>query len=149
MQRIRRDVWLLPGVLALCLSACSSVGKGTPERQAVSGTVTLKGEPLSDGIIMFIPTSQDVSTQVSVNIVKGRFEVPADKGLLPGKYKVAISSPDGKTPVDSTEPPGPSGSTGSGNFPSKNRIPPEWNENSTIEVEVKAGEPNKFDYAIP
>jgi hypothetical protein len=65
--------------------------------------------------------------------------------LVPGRYRISISSGDGKTPADpSGGPPGPSG-----NFSSKERIPLEYNVASTHEVEVTKTGPNRFDFTIP
>jgi hypothetical protein len=141
MPRVRTVLWPLTVLPALVLAAGCEKDNG---RQEVSGTVTLGGKPLPDGIIMFIPVSAEQGTQVSVAISNGAYRVPRDKGLVPGKYKVAISSVDGKTPESGDAPPGPSG-----NFASKNRIPPEYNQDSKIEVEVKKGQPNTFNYEIP
>jgi hypothetical protein len=140
MQCRRNCLWLLPTFLSVLLAGC---GDSTGGRQAISGTVTLKGQPLNDGTITFIPASAG-ATQAGATISKGAFQIAKAQGLQPGKYKVSINSPDGETPVDPNVPPGPSG-----NFSSKDRVPAEYNLESKLEVEVKKGEPNKFDFAIP
>jgi hypothetical protein len=93
---------------------------------------------------MFTPASNDLATQASATISKGHYQIPRDKGLLPGKYRVAISSVDGRTPESGDAVPGPSG-----NFASRDRIPAEYNRDSKLEAEVKQGESNVFDYPIP
>jgi len=114
-------------------------------REAVSGTITLDGKPLDQGVISFIPYDPDAPTRASAAIENGSYAIPKAQGLAPGKYKVAISSPDGKTPAATPDAlPGPSG-----NFASKQRIPDKFNEKSTLEVEVKQGTSNKFDFTIP
>jgi hypothetical protein len=143
MQRSRPTTWLVPLLSALLFGlGCSDPHDG---RVAVSGTVTFHGQPLDQGIIMFMPASGDLPTQASVLITNGQYHIPAAQGLRPGRYKVSISSGDGRTPaVPSDAPPGPSG-----NFSSQQRIPEAFNVKSTLEAEVKKGGPNRFDYPIP
>ena len=117
-------------------------------RQEVSGNISLSGSPLNEGIIEFQPLSNTdpelPSTKGGAVIADGKYMIPSDYGLVPGIYRVLISSGDGVTPDDPEGIPGPSG-----NFVSKDRIPPEFNRNSTVEIEVIAGSPNVFDFAIP
>lgn len=118
---------------------------GSGGREKVSGTVTFQGKPLDAGNITFLAVSESSPTSTGAMITDGKYEIPRDKGLVPGKYKVAISSPDGKTPDPSSDAmPGPSG-----NFASKDRIPAEFNLESKLEAEVKKGGTNTFDFKIP
>jgi hypothetical protein len=114
----------------------------TDPRFEIAGMVTFNGQPLDHGNIMFVPVPPG-PTQVSAMIEKGKYHIGKDQGLAAGKYRVAVSSTDGATPVDPSAPPGPSG-----NFASKELIPAKFNQDSTVEVEVKPGE-NKFDFTIP
>ena len=133
----------LPLCSALLISLCLLSGCGGTNLCGVSGTVTLNGKNLDTGTITFI--SPDGATQASAGVTNGAYALEQAHGLPPGKYRVAIDSPDGKTPDPSSDaPPGPSG-----NFASVNRIPAKFNTHSTLEVEVKKGEPNKFDFQIP
>jgi hypothetical protein len=114
----------------------------SPRRFAVSGTITFQKAPLKNGTITFYPVS--TGTQAGDVIADGRYQIPRDKGLAAGKYRVSISSPDGETPAAGDAPPGPGG-----NFASKERIPPDFNEKSKHEIEVTAGGPNEFNFTIP
>jgi hypothetical protein len=131
-------------LLAAALIGCVACGDPHGGRQAVSGSVTFQGKPLDRGTITFLPASPDLPTQSGAAITGGKYSIPRDKGLVPGKYKVAINSPDGRPPDGGDAPPGPSG-----NFASKDRIPPAYNLDSKEEVVVKKGGPNAFDYKIP
>ena len=129
-------------IFLACLSGCNDASK----RHGVSGTITLKGVPVSDGVVTFVPVTPDSPTQGSAVVTGGKFQIAPEQGLLPGRYRVSISAPDGKTPAaDPNAPPGPSG-----NFTSKDRIPAEFNVRSTLEVEVKPDtKANSFEFAIP
>jgi len=58
-------------------------------RLAVSGTVTIDGRPLASGLISFQALENTVSG-TGTAIEQGRYELPAQRGLLPGKYRVII-----------------------------------------------------------
>ncbi len=122
------------GLLAVLLAGCGD-GDG---RQAVSGTVTFKGQPV-DGSIDFIPAA-GAGTQAGAVIEKGRYSIPRDKGLVPGTYKVMIFSPDNKEVT-----PDPGGNPFLAK--AKERIPAEYNEKTTLTREVKPGG-NTFDFTL-
>lgn len=130
---------LLPGVV---LAGC---GQGYGGRKEIRGTVKLKGQPLDEGVIDFTPISGDQATKEGALIKNGSYHIDRAHGLLPGKYRVTITSGDGRTPANTDEPPGPSGA----NIISKDRIPPEYNINSKVEIEVTEKGPNVFDFEIP
>jgi hypothetical protein len=137
---IPRSAALAATLLALTLPTGCNRDDG---RLEVSGQITFNKAPLDSGTIVFV--SGDGKTQASAVISGGAYLIPKPQGIPAGKYKVSITSPDGKTPdADPNAPPGPGG-----NFASKDRIPKQFNTESKVEVEVKAGDPNKFDFTIP
>ena len=113
-------------------------------RQEIKGTIKLKGTPLDQGVIDFTPL-EDQPTKEGALIANGAYHIPRMSGLMKGKYRVIITSGDGRTREGSDEPPGPTGA----NIISKERIPPEYNRNTKQEVEVSDSKPNVFDYDIP
>src|SRR3954452_20914673 len=96
------------GTLAVSVSGCRPAYGG---RQAIRGTVKLKGEPVDDGTIEFFPISGDGATKSGAQIIKGAYSIPREFGLLPGKYRVSITAGDGRTRANASpeEPPGPTG----------------------------------------
>ncbi|HZY86942.1 MAG TPA: hypothetical protein VFE78_19060 [Gemmataceae bacterium] len=141
-MHFRRALLLGPCfLLAAALAGCSDRYGG---RLAVRGEVTLKGEPLKEGSITFVPLDgQD--TQSGAPVVNGAYTVPRANGLKPGKYLVQLTSGDGKTPHDE-EAAAPGGST---NIVSLDLIPEEWNIRSTQKVEVTKDGDNKFNFNVP
>ncbi|MCI0455750.1 MAG: hypothetical protein L0Z62_02055 [Gemmataceae bacterium] len=129
------------GAMALgTLSGC-----GDPlSRQKITGEVKLKGQPLDDGIIHFHPQDGQ-GTGDGAQIVKGQYEIPLNKGLSPGKYRVTIYAGDGRSGTGDASPDSPY----AGTKPGKERIPPDYNEKSKVVKEVTKGGANKFDFDIP
>ncbi|MGN6134974.1 MAG: hypothetical protein ACTHOU_10760 [Aureliella sp.] len=134
--------WLLSALLVA--TGCSEANP----RKEISGKVTLKSAPLDEGVVRFMPlpggSDKYPATQESGMIAQGDYKIPAEMGLTPGKYKVIITAGDSSAPADPDQPPGPGG-----NYVMKDRIPPEFNVNSKIEVEVTEEGPNQFNFDIP
>jgi hypothetical protein len=126
---------------------CLGCGPDYGGRVAVNGTVKLKGEPIDDGVIEFVPLAADGETKSGAQILKGAYTIPAEKGLVPGEYRVIITAGDGRTrpDADPNEPPGPTGA----NIVSKDRVPADYNVASKQVVKVTADGPNEFNYDIP
>jgi hypothetical protein len=132
--------------LALSVSFASGCFSNYGGRQEIKGTVKLKGQALDTGTIEFVPLEGDRATQGGAVVANGTYLIPRPQGLMPGKYRVILTSGDGRTPASNPDSaPGPTGA----NIVSKDRIPPEYNVNSKQEVEVSASKPNIFDYDIP
>src|SRR5262249_36161251 len=64
-------------------------------REAVSGSVSIDGNPLKSGAITFVPNGPDIPSQGGTPVVDGKYSIPRAQGLVPGKYKVVISSGEG------------------------------------------------------
>ena len=130
------------------LIACGLVtGCGASDRFPVSGRVTLNNQPLKNGIVMFEPL-EGQGTGSTAMLEEGQYSIPQEGGLKAGKYRVRITSGDGKTavnPVDPNEPPGPGGGS---NIISKELVPASWNTQSKQEVTIKAEGENTFNFDI-
>jgi hypothetical protein len=125
---------------AVGLTGC---GGGT-NKKAVSGTVTWKSKPLETGMIRFLPAEAGGQTETGAVITDGKFDIPKEHGLLPGKYKVSISSPDpksGQGPPDAA--PGDRGG-----YPAKERIAEKYNAQTTLTAEVTADGKNQFEFQV-
>ncbi len=105
----------LAAAACFILASAAGCGGGDPlQRQAVSGTVTFKGQPLDKGTITFLPAdSQSKAQPGGATVANGQFSLPAAQGLAPGKYRVQISSPvGGEEPAAGEAPGDSSGSRG-------------------------------------
>jgi hypothetical protein len=112
-------------------------GCGGDGRLPITGTVSYKGEPIDHGSIEFIPTAGGKTASGAI-ITGGRFTIPADKGLLPGKYTVKISS---------VEVPAGGGAFGAPSKEAKEKIPEKYNKKSTLSKDVKDGE-TTFEFKL-
>lgn len=110
----------------------------TTDRLGISGVVNLDGAPLDEGSIRFTSRGE-TPMAAGAMIQEGRYQIPAEKGLLPGEYAVVIRSPDNNAPkiVYQGVPTAPE------------RIPLKYNAESTLKVQVTRGEKNYFEFDIP
>lgn len=128
------------------LAIASLVGCGAAAdplgRQDISGEVTLKGEPLDGGSVIFEPEDSSNPTSGGAAIENGKFELPKGRGLAPGEYRVRISAAGGVTERIATEAPGEP-------VISTERVPKNWNSQSDQIVTVEEGGENHLVFEIP
>ncbi len=113
-------------------------------REEITGEVKLKGQPVEDGLIQFVPL-EGQQTGDGAHIQNGKYKITKDKGLAPGKYRVCLYAGNGESGVGDASPDNPN----AGRRPPKERIPPEYNTKSKVVEEVVRGGPNTFNYNIP
>ena len=138
------SIVLLAGVLAGCGAARSD----GPPRYPVSGTVTLNGQPLDEGVIRFVPFPEVKGPKASVAVTAGRFELPAEFGPTAGPHRVEIESTDhgGIAPDDETAMAELMAGKRKPSPPVK--IPAIYNTRSTLERTVQADSPNRFELTL-
>jgi hypothetical protein len=139
-------------LVALLLTAVGCERRDRYGREALAGTVTFGGQPVDEGSIQFWPTEPGAPWRSGAMIVDGKYQVPREQGLPPGTYRVVISSPG----PDSTGPPLTpeqlwkySRERRLTSGLAQERIPAAYNSASRVDIEVRAGEENLFDFAIP
>ncbi len=125
---------ILAWLLLVALLGCGS-GDG---RLAVDGLITLDGKPLSGGVISFRPVQADKATTAGSGIEEGRYQIPADGGLLPGEYKVVIQAFEETGRMVNDPQFGQAPET----------VPVKFNESETLRATVTADGPNRFDFAL-
>ena len=75
-------------LFAVVLPGCNR-GDG---RLAVSGTVMIDGQPADSGVVSFLPTEGNRGHSSGAPLQEGTFNIPAEKGLPPGKYEVQVQA---------------------------------------------------------
>ncbi len=120
------------------LAGCADSGS----RSSVQGQVSYEGQPVDQGGIAFLPTEEDAnSIRATGQIREGNYSLDSRRGPNPGKYRVEITwnkktgkkvPGEGGTPKDETQ----------------QVIPPNYNTNSELVVDVKPGH-NTIDFPLP
>lgn len=128
----------------LCIAGCGGSGN-KHGRLPISGTVTLDGQPLMGGYIIFEPKSGQ-PTQSGGMIVSGAFDVPESAGAAPGTYSIAIYS-GAEPPTGNYQPGTPEYEAAARHAPGE-RVPRKYNIDTTLTRDVKAGEENKFAFDL-
>jgi hypothetical protein len=127
-------------ILAVCLVAVYGRDAGSgPKLGKVSGTVKLDGDPLPDATIEFQPMAAEGSPSTAVTGSDGSYELmflAGKPGAMVGKHIVRITT---YRQLSSEDPRGP------GEIPEK--LPPQYNSESTLEKEVKSGR-NTIDFEL-
>lgn len=127
-------------IAIFCLAACVLAGcnqgpaREANPRYAVTGTVTLDGQPITEGEIIF-ESAEDASAGIPPAIGKienGNYEVKAAPGTK--KVSVSVKVPDG--PADVT-----------GLQPTKETIPSKYNAKTTLTADVTEGD-NTADFEL-
>jgi hypothetical protein len=128
-------------VTVLCLACLLGCDGRTRQRMALEGTVTFDKKPLAEGNIRLLSAAGADAMIVGGAITAGRFEIPANEGAWPGKYRVEIRAfrETGKRAqersmreVDE----------------SVQFLPDRYNSQSKLTAEVTASGPNHFDFTL-
>jgi len=122
-------------LLVAALSLLGNIGCGSggiPGHKAVSGTVTLDGQPLDQGLIQFQPQGSG-GVNGSARIEAGKYALPEGGGLPVGSYKVAISSTNAPA-ATSSDP--MEAMNQAGKAKAVERIPAQYNVKTTLTATV-------------
>ncbi|MCU0879510.1 MAG: hypothetical protein MUF06_17160 [Pirellulaceae bacterium] len=137
---------------ALCLIAlltpvaAAGCGGDGLNRGAVAGRVTLGGAPLAKGRILFVPVSPNSGPAASAIVVDGQYTLDRAAGPIVGQNRVEVEAElDLGFALDDEA---AFAARGGKPLP-PNPIPPAFNKQSTLAVEIQAGETTNFDVAIP
>jgi hypothetical protein len=134
-------------VLALGIGLSGGCGTGDGlTRGPVKGRVTVGGQPLAKGRILFLPVAPSTGPTVSAAIVNGNYELPSREGPIVGPNRVEVEAElDLGFAIDDEAafakrggrplPPSP--------------IPPSFNRNSTLVIEIKPHGENVLDVSVP
>ena len=125
--------------LVALLAMAAGCGGGGPGGSGaeVKGRVTFKGTPVASGTIIMIPNASD-GKKVSVPITNGEYLVAKEAGAAQGAYRVEIYAFE---PIAAPK----AGAEGDADAESATRqiIPPQFNQETTLEMDVNAAEVQK------
>lgn len=118
----------------------SIAGCGGGSALGVQGSVTLDGEPVANGSIVFLPAAAD-GPKGAAAVENGKYAIPPETGLKPGKYRVEVSwqKPTGKK-IPSADP-------GMTIDETREAVPAKFNTASTLTAEIDGGD-KPLDFAL-
>jgi hypothetical protein len=119
-------------------------GNSEPRKEAASGSVTWKGQPLDQGTLEFVPADGQ-GAAAAVIIQNGRYQFMSTPGLEPGAYRVRITSRE--SPMRRANPNAPPDSELM-DPKAKERIPPEYNVKTKLQAKVVKGGSNTFNFDL-
>jgi hypothetical protein len=129
--------------VCLWLPLIAGCGPGNPlGRVAVAGKIALDGVPLSNGNIRFMQEKSGGVSTGAVIAADGTYQVDAQHGLPPGKYRVEIYSGDDTHKVEISVP------TGGMPPPAVERIPEKYNIKTELTIDVTAGGVQRFNFDL-
>lgn len=131
--------WAIGGGLAFTVVV--STGCDLTPNRAVRGEVTLDGTPIASGRISLVPAGS--GSTGGARIENGEYRIGPEKGPLPGKYLVRISSlqPTGRQIKDSDSATGTIDEM-------REAVPSQYNERTGLSIEVTDDGENQFDFAL-
>ncbi|QDT53646.1 hypothetical protein Pan44_16690 [Caulifigura coniformis] len=135
-------------VLAILASGCGGADPKSHARVAVSGTVTLDGQPLDNAVILFVPLPEVNGPTASAGIVEGRFQLSAEAGPVAGKHRVQIESNDHGGIAPDDEAALAEMAAGKRKLPKTVKIPAIYNSRSKLEETIAADSPNEFTFEL-
>lgn len=144
MRSVR--LFLLPAILSAGLAGRGGSGDNLP-RQPVSGSVTLDGRPLAQGMITFEPVDLASGHPATGTIAEGAFEIGRDAGPTPGNYLVRITAaaPDAQlSAAEAME----QGAVSSREDDFRSPIPSRYNAQTELRAQVSEGGPYEFDFSL-
>jgi hypothetical protein len=147
MQQFHSKSALALSVFVLAAASLSGCGGSDGlSRGAVQGRVTIGGAPLAKGRILFLPQAPTSGPTVSATVENGVYELPRHEGPVAGTNRVQVEAAlDLGFAIDDEA---AFAQRGGRPLP-PNPVPPEFNRNSTLVVEIKADDENSFDVTVP
>jgi hypothetical protein len=138
---------MLLAVLALAIAAGCGGEKGPP-RVAVSGSVSLDGQPLSSGVIRFLPTGDTRGPAAAAVIKEGVYELSQSEGPIVGTHRVEIEAADYFGFAIDDEAAFAQNVEKKPSRALKNPVPEIYNRRSTLSVEVVPDGAQTFDFPL-
>ncbi|MFN0021133.1 MAG: hypothetical protein ACKVP0_23040 [Pirellulaceae bacterium] len=138
--------FLTCGSLLLTPFLIAGCGTAGPARSAVAGKVTVGGQPLPAGRIIFTPIAPQGGPAVTVRIAAGKYQAAKKDGPVVGKNRVAVEADlNMGFAIDDDE---AFAKHGAAKIP-PSPIPPGFGVNPEVSVDIKPGKTNQWDVDVP
>lgn len=135
-------------LLTLALAGCAAGSEKAFSRAAVRGEVTLNGEPLTEGVVRFIPLEGTPGPKTSALVADGEFTLTDAFGPPIGTHRIEIEATDrGVAPDDEAAITQLKTTRRRPDIPVV-RIPAVYNVHSRLQAEVTAEGPNEFRFEL-
>ncbi len=127
---------IVPSAILMILVTCGGCSRGT-----IEGTVTLDGQPLAEGYVNFRPEPGTHGSGAGAPVENGEFAIEGLAEPLAGSYRVEITATGktGKMTIDGS---------GQKREAEGQILPDRYNTQSTLQEEVKPGQPNEFTFKL-
>jgi hypothetical protein len=147
LTTLRHNVASRIAAMLLCTLAGGGCGGGDEllsKRCSVTGTVTFDGQPVENGQIIFTPKGKEGSVAGAL-IEDGEYFIPRDKGPVAGRHSVSITASRKTGEQKKAIMPAPPGEMID---VMEAYIPKKYNDQTTLSVELKAGENSEVDFDL-
>jgi hypothetical protein len=108
--------------------------------------VIVGGRPLAKGRILFVPLAPNQGPVTSAAVVAGEYQISETEGAVIGQNRVEVEADLNLSFAIDDE--AAYAKRGGRPLPA-NPIPPQYNRDSTLVVEVIAGQHNRYDVNVP
>ena len=150
MTRLRR-IASGPAAAALAVAVLLNSGCGTSDgltRGPVKGRVTVGGQPLAKGRILFLPVAPNQGPIASTKIVDGEYSLSHREGPVAGINRVEVEVEAELDLGFAIDDEAAFARRGGRPLP-PNPIPPAFNRNSTLVIEINPDDENVLDVSVP
>ena len=144
-RQIRPSTFAVLGLSTL-LFLFTGCGDNGPQRAPIKGKITIGGQPLAGGQILFVPIAPTTGPSTSAAIRNGEFALKKEQGPIIGTHRVEVEAdlPLGFSIDDDV-----AFAQRQGKPLPPNPVPPQYNRQSTLTTEVKANIENEFTFDVP
>jgi hypothetical protein len=112
----------------------------------ITGRVTVAGQPLEAGRILFIPMAPTDGPATSAGIINGSYSLSHHEGPIVGKHRVEVEA---ELPLGFAIDDEQAFARRGGKRLPPNPIPAEFNLRSKLVAEISADKENTFDVEVP
>ena len=122
------------------LAGCGRLDDGV-QRVVVTGTVTYRGEPVSEGSMLLVPSGEAGGASLDTSIVDGSYRMDRQGGVPVGNYRVKILAYQKDLKDDGRRTVGPASQVGPQKHSSAPRqyLPEKYNVKTELKISVEAG----------